>query len=61
MLELLVASELGLQPLDVVPEIDTLAPDLLVAVGDVIEHRVDGGAVVAEQSALEGHVPELDG
>ena len=59
-LELLVPRELGLEPLDAVAEVDAVAPHLLVAVRDVIEHLVDGSAVVAEQPALERYVPELD-
>ena len=56
-LEILVPHQLAFELLDAVGEVGPLPPDDLVAVGDVVEQGVDGVAVVAEQPALERHVP----
>src|SRR5215213_543569 len=58
-----VASELGLELLDLVEEIGSLAPDVLETVGDVEHQPVDvGDAVAAEEpAARDRDVTELDG
>ena len=46
-LELAVLRSLGLELLEPVGEVGTLAPDLLEAVGDLLEQLVDPGPAVA--------------
>ena len=59
-LELLVADEVDLELLDLVGEVGALAPDVLEAVGDLDEQRVDRVPLVAEKAAAELEVADLD-
>jgi hypothetical protein len=60
-LELDVTRHLGLELLDALDELRALAPDGLEAVGDVVHHPVDGRLPIAEQTAFELDVSDLDG
>ena len=48
-LELAIANEVAVEPLDLVREVGALAPHLLEALDDVLEQLVDDLAVVPEQ------------
>ena len=52
-LELAEALEVGLELLDLVGEVGTLAPDVLEACGDLLEQPVGRRAPVAEQASAE--------
>src|SRR5262249_43044264 len=58
--ELLLAGKLRLQVLDAVGKLGALTPDSLEAVGDLLQHLVDGGSLVPQQAAFEADVTELD-
>ena len=58
-LELTEAHELVLELLDLVRQVGAVAPDVLEARGDVLEHLVDERALVAEERSLEPDVPDL--
>ena len=59
-LELAVADELVLEVLHAVGQVDPLAPDRLVAVGDLVEQRSTARGC-SRQAAPEPDVADLDG
>ena len=52
--------DLLLERLDPVGELAALAPGRLEALGDLLDHLLDHGAVVAEQAAADAHMSQLD-
>ena len=61
-LELAVFRGVGLELFEAVGEIGALAPDLLEAVGDLVEQLVDGlPAVPTEPRPLEIYMSDFDG
>src|SRR5207237_5015798 len=60
-LQLAEALEVGLELFDLVGEVCTVAPDLLEARDDLLEHAVGRRAAIAEEAAPEPDVADLDG
>src|SRR4029077_5394670 len=60
LLAVLELAESLLDVLDAVGQLAPLAPDLLIAVGDVLEQAVDVTTLVAEQRPPESYVSELN-
>ena len=53
------AGDLGLEPVDPLAELGPLAPDVLEAVGDVLDRLLDARAPVPEEAASHLQVPHF--
>jgi hypothetical protein len=61
LLDLAVPRDLVREVVDAVAQVHPLLPHPFVAVGDLGERAVDGGAAIAEQAPAEPDVANLDG